>query len=600
MTRAWNWVRGAMIALGLMLAAGAASAQSYWVQIEARPTLAQAQDRAVQYGAILDDVGGFYLGGDYYGIVLGPFTRDEAVAVRDRLAAAGRIAGDSFVRDGRGFLGQFYPTDRNLREQRPRAAITATPLPEPEPEPTPVPAPAPAPEPLVTAEIQPEAEAPLPPIDLGETLEDARAAEDAMSEDDRTRLQLALEYAGFYEAGIDGDFGPATRAAMRAWQTAEGAEATGVLTTTQRETLMGEYDSLLNGLGLQITRNEAAGIEIVLPLGVVAEAATTPPFVRYEPTGETPAQVLLISETGDAQTLAALYQIFQSLEIVPPQGSRALTGGQFTIEGRSETLLSYTFAGVFDGAVKGFTLSWPANDEARWQRVVSEMLDSFTPIAGVLGPAPALAAADDPVDMTAGLALLTPRAEATGFFVTPEGAVVTAAEAVRGCGSLRLDGGVRARVLAQDAVRGLALLAPEDAVSPKASARFGMPPAEVSAPLAVAGFPYGGAVAAPVLTFGQLAAAPGADRLTLDLAAGPGDAGGPILTQAGAVAGVLLPVADGAASQGPRAAVPAQEVVAFLTALGVAVDPADPGAAPLSANALSARAAEMTVLVSCY
>ena len=49
-----------------------------WVQIEAHPSLVTAQQRAQDFAGQLADVNGFSLGGSWYGIVLGPYTREDA------------------------------------------------------------------------------------------------------------------------------------------------------------------------------------------------------------------------------------------------------------------------------------------------------------------------------------------------------------------------------------------------------------------------------------------------------------------------------------------------------------------------------------------
>lgn len=60
-----------------------------------------------------------------------------------------------------------------------------------------------------------------------------KALDAGLSEVQRQTLQHGLAAAAFYNGAIDGDFGPGTRAAIRAWQTARKAEATGLLTAEQ-------------------------------------------------------------------------------------------------------------------------------------------------------------------------------------------------------------------------------------------------------------------------------------------------------------------------------------------------------------------------------
>ena len=60
---------------------------------------------------------------------------------------------------------------------------------------------------------------------------------------------------------------------MAAWQEANNYEVTGILTTLQRAALLDQYNSILDGLGLEVVHDETAGIEIEMP---TAEVALTP------------------------------------------------------------------------------------------------------------------------------------------------------------------------------------------------------------------------------------------------------------------------------------------------------------------------------------
>lgn len=62
--------------------------------------------------------------------------------------------------------------------------------------------------------------------------------EDALSREDKRRIQAALADRGYYDAEIDGIFGPATRKAIRAFQEATGASVTGWLSTAQLHRLL--------------------------------------------------------------------------------------------------------------------------------------------------------------------------------------------------------------------------------------------------------------------------------------------------------------------------------------------------------------------------
>ena len=109
---------------------------------------------------------------------------------------------------------------------------------------------------------------------------------------------------------------------MSQWQAAQGYDQTGVLTTRQRAELLAAYQAELDALGMQLVRDERAGIEIELPLAMVEFARYEFPFAQYEPVDGSGVQVLLISQEGNEATLGGLYEIMQTLEIVPLEGER--------------------------------------------------------------------------------------------------------------------------------------------------------------------------------------------------------------------------------------------------------------------------------------
>ena len=128
--------------LFVMIALRAAVAQDdvVWVQIEAQPTLAEAEARARAYAADLPDVNGFSLGGGWYGIVLGPYARNDAEQVLSVYRAEGSIPRDSFIAFTRNFGRQFWPVGASALNQPATPAPqvdtqTIAPAPEPEAEP---------------------------------------------------------------------------------------------------------------------------------------------------------------------------------------------------------------------------------------------------------------------------------------------------------------------------------------------------------------------------------------------------------------------------------------------------------------------------------
>ncbi|MEZ5714291.1 MAG: serine protease [Paracoccaceae bacterium] len=435
---------------------GAAAQQDIaWVQIEALPSLTAAEERVRAYAGRLPDVNGFALGGGWYGVVLGPYTGADAERVLNVYRTESEIPRDSFIAYSSAFQQQFWPVGANLLNLPLAGQTTALAQPQQEPQAT-----------------QPQAgnsQAEQQPAPADETPRQARESEAQLSREDRMQLQVMLQWAGFYDGGIDGAFGRGTRGSMAAWQEANGFEASGILTTLQRAALKKQYNAVLEGLGLQTVADTTAGIEMQMPMGVVAFSKYSPPFVHYDARGDGPARVLLISQEGDQNTLYGLYDIMQTLEIVPEKGERERKGDSFVLTGQNDRIVSYTEAELKGGEIKGFTLIWAAGDEERRQRLLSEMRNSFKRLDGVMSPAEG---ADEvqKIDLVSGLEIRRPKLSRSGFFVDRNGTVVTTADAVAQCDRITLEDEYEARVVYTDAARGVAVLRAAEPLAPGAVA----------------------------------------------------------------------------------------------------------------------------------
>ena len=547
-----------------------------YVQVEAHPTLSTAQVRAIFYAGQLENVNGFSLGGGWYGVVLGPYTPNDANTVLRQMRHDRTIPSDSFIVTGSRFRQQFWPVGVGTQ-------TTAQPLPD-----------------ATTPEVIELVATPT------ETRRQAQASEKLLDRDQRKDLQTALKWAGFYASAIDGAYGRGTRASMRAWQTANNANPTGVLTTTQRTTLLAAYNAVLDGMDLTLVSDSASGIEMLVPTGVVAFSQFEPPFVRFDPKGNLDASVLFISQEGDQNRLFGLYEILKTLAIVPNDGPRKRDNRSFELEGIDDDIHSYTYAKLDNGTIKGFSLIWPAGDDERRRRVLGEMKASFVVLDGALDPSLAAPSEDQAIDQVGGLAVRKPKMSRSGFFINDAGTVLTTAEAVGSCDRISLNSEHDAQVVHLDDALGLAVLRPDVALSPLGVVTFqtGIPRLQTS--VAVAGFPYGGVLVTPSLTFGRLADMRGLNGeetiKRLALTAQSGNAGGPVFDNAGSVLGMLLPrnVSGGQVlPQDVSFSVDSDEILASLNTAGIAAHTTD-AVAFMSPETLTLRAADSTVLVSCW
>ncbi len=571
-----------MLALALIVACatqGLAQDDAVWVQIEAQPTLNSALERARAYAAELPDVNAFSLGSGWYGIALGPYARPDAEQVLRVYRSERVIPRDSYIALSSSFRQQIWPVGANILG---RGVIA----------------------PPVTPEQAPDVVADVPaPPPADETPAQAQRNERELTRSERESLQVALKWAGVYVGDIDGAFGRGTRNAMAAWQDQKGFDRTGILTTAQRTALLKDYNAVLDDLGLKLVRDDKAGIEMLLPMEIVAFEKYEYPFAHYSSTGDIPAKILLISQAGDQSTLFGLYDIMQTLDIVPVDGPRERKDTSFVLIGEDAMRISETRVSLQDGQIKGFTLVWPAADEERRRRLITEMENSLRRQPGVI---PLDAGTDEQaIDLVAGLKIRTPRLSRSGFFVDSRGTVITTAEAVQNCDRITLDRDIEAELTMLNSEKGVAIVKPSITLAPLGIARFSQAQPRLNSEVAASGYSFEGVLDAPTMTFGRLSdvrglqGEPDVKRLALDTL--PGDAGGPVLDEGGGVFGMLLPNPDLARAlpDGVSFALDREAIQSVLAEAGMAGASTN-SETPIDPFDLSMAATRMTVLVSCW
>ena len=104
----WAWTV-ILAALPSLAQAQQSDASGVWIQVAARSSLLEAQDEARAFAARLPDVSGYALGGGWYGIVIGPYTRSDAEQVLQVYRAEGQIPRDSFITFAANLNTRFYP-----------------------------------------------------------------------------------------------------------------------------------------------------------------------------------------------------------------------------------------------------------------------------------------------------------------------------------------------------------------------------------------------------------------------------------------------------------------------------------------------------------
>ncbi|MEM7295043.1 MAG: serine protease [Pseudomonadota bacterium] len=443
--------------------------------------------------------------------------------------------------------------------------------------------------------------------EIDETPRQARASEALLSRAEREELQVALRWAGFYRAAIDGAFGRGTRGAMSAWQSSAGYQPTGVLTTQQRAVLLEAYNAVLAGVVMEFVEIPEAGLTLKMPVSEVMFDRYEPPLGYYTARTNTEAGVTLISLTGDRAALSALYRLILGAELMPVEGERSLSATSFEIDGQDDARTAYAYVELSRSAIRGFILEWPAGDEPRRARILEEMRASLVHGRDVL-----------PNDLGGGTRLgdhlaasnlkaRRPARVLSGFYADGAGTIATSRSAIASCDriTIGLDGsfGPEMRMLAGDSP--VALLRPEqgdDTSLVMPSYQTGSIP--TGAPVFAAGYSFEGALGNASLTPGRVvaleAAAPESGLLQIDLAALPGDIGGPILDQSGAVVGVLTPVGDFTDRILPENVRLIAPAALTLAQTGLSADTQEGAGPVLEPTSLLSLARDLVVPVNCW
>ena len=484
-----------------------------WIQIEAQPNRAAAMTRIKTYKQEISNVVGFEIEGGWFGIALGPYKSDAADILLAKLKKSELIPRDSFVARGVTYGRQFYA---------PRSSIPK----------------------LATAQSLTETKTDLETELSGtDNLELTKISENALTFDEKRYLQRALAWASHYQGKIDGLYGPETRRAMKDWQIENKYPKTGIMTPSQRGIILNNFTPVMTRLNLAPVTNLRAGITLLVPRGIMGSAQYDAPFVRFEATDSSNTQIILISQVGDAKRLRALFEVIQTLNIVPKGGALKLDEAGFSIETSNNELFTTGFAKLIDGEIKGAILVWPTKDEAQRLRLKEQIFGSFDSFKGVLPEAEFFETGLLPKDILSGLQIRQPIFARSGIFLNAQGMVLTASQDLEICGSIEVGFGTQVKIKASNSY--VTVLSPMENISPPAISSFQLGPLKAPRRITAGGYSYGGSLGSPTLTHGllqdlkDLANDRNISRLEINTL--PGDAGGPIYNSGGAVIGILLP-----------------------------------------------------------
>jgi peptidoglycan hydrolase-like protein with peptidoglycan-binding domain len=449
---------------------------------------------------------------------------------------------------------------------------------------------------LVVADLPAAAQAPAPapaaPV-VDPALQRAQAAFEALPEPERRQIQLDLNFAADFSGAALGTFGPLTYRALLAFERQNKSPADGILDPAERAALAVAAKAARDRVGFRMVTDPATKAVIGLPLTLLPKAEPQAPGGARWQSADGKATVALRAPAAADGTLEQLYE--KALQSPNPQRKvtyKLLRPDFYVVAGETpQGRFFQRLAKLPDGTLRGFTVSYDKSLAPAWDKLTVAAANTFNPTGAPSGAPAATRAPAAPPPPPDPFAPRRFERSLTAVVVAP-GRALTAAAAFKACPQPRL-GGQPARLVAEDAAVGLALIQADGLSSPPLAATLkaggegvgilapGAGPDGLRTLLALPGELNGSALSAPLQ--------PGAAGAPLF---GPGGLAGLVVSDPSArlqVAGVVLSarhqVADAAA------------IEQFLKAQGVALS-ANPAPA-VGLGGLSVRHGRSVLAVAC-
>ena len=449
-----------------------------------------------------------------------------------------------------------------------------------------------------------------------------RAAEAAfygLTETERTEVHLLLMVTGDFNAMFSDQFGGRLYDATASFQHAQGMAETGVLTPDVVARLRAVGGPIFTSWNMHFVDHPTAEAELSVPGSFGLIETRTPRGLAFENKSHTFSVAFAAYSAGDAP----MKEVFDNLSRATPGrriDMRVFRSDFFAVAGGSDRYGTYSrYIATPEGSV-GFTAMWSTDYFPNGNRVAVLMAnglfphhsapDASAPPAVAQAPAPQPAALEPPQPSPSKTVIVT----GSGFYVSPNGDVLTNNHVVKGCDEAVVVKHGTARIVARDTRNDLALLhlvtRPEPGtVRPVA---FRSTPMQLGESVYVLGYPYSGMLDNGVnFTSGMVSSSAGMDndstRFQLTAPVQPGNSGGPVLDQAGSLLGVVVARMSDVATIAQTSTVPQNvnfgikgEVAAsFLRANGITPALAgDAPAAPATQVASSGSASTAQIVCS--
>ena len=197
----------------------------------------------------------------------------------------------------------------------------------------------------------------------------------SLSDDDRVTLQTNLTLAGFYDAFIDGAFGPSTYRALTGFQEWSGTSTTGVLDDASKRSLARASESVINELDLQILQDERGQIELAVPRALLPQTMETAVGTAYtRPDGL--MRLDTVRQRHATQSFQDFYRQLSTENARRDVTYQTYQDSYFVVSGSLDDGFFYSLMFNDNDQTVGFTLNW-SKPYSKQGSIVSLFLASF-------------------------------------------------------------------------------------------------------------------------------------------------------------------------------------------------------------------------------
>ena len=566
-----------------------------WIQLETLPSIVRAKEATSKLSTTLNEkVSIFFLDDGWYAVSLGPYDPNEVFAVLNTNLTNKLISPDSFVTDGKNYgkkvwaTGSFAMTDLEKLSGNNSAEYDQNydfDINEKESES------------LESENLL------FSSIEKLNPLEKAKFFDSKLSDFYKKAVQSALLAEGLYASKIDGQYGPGTRRAITEWQINNNFEATGFMTIFQQSELIKNYLKPLFENGIRVEKNLLAGIKIPLPTDFKKPKEITPPFITYEASTSSKIKVYLISQHGDEYDLKILFDAMQDLEIIPKDAKKLLLRNSFELSGKNNEWESFFTAINSNDKIKGFGLTWPAEENFIAKRLLVKMRLEFESIPGALRER-SIASEDQNLNEYLGFELRRPKYSRSGLFIDDEARIITQASGLSECSSLSVNGIYNYSILNKNDYLDLAILAPQQILKPLSIIKYTNAMPKIGDGVALASFPYQGKLNRATLIEGILREMEDLqgdkNKFRFSVPVEPGDSGGGIFDSSGNFIGLHLAQPFSNSNSDAQIAIKAREINKFLREVASTELKRSYSTKPLDLGQIEFMANKVTALISCW